>query len=224
MILSNCNIIDLENGEVHPDLDIQIESQRIKDIGKNLHSDSNILDMQGSYLLPGLFNMHNNLSMVFPFRDTDLSEPLAITVLRCYRRADDALKAGITSLRTVGEQNRVDLYLKKMINTGWVRGSRIFAGGKGLGRTGGHGSDFGQVEADGPAQFERAAKEELSLGADHLKVFITGGIAKEEEALEEPQMTREEMAAVVSVVRAHRTYVAAHAGGSRAITVAAEAE
>ena len=131
MILSNCNIIDLENGEVHPDLDIQIESQRIKDIGKNLHSDSNILDMQGSYLLPGLFNMHNNLSMVFPFRDTNLSEPPAITVLRCYRRADDALKAGITSLRTVGEQNRVEFYLKKMINTGWVHGSRIFAGGKG---------------------------------------------------------------------------------------------
>ncbi|HYB04250.1 MAG TPA: amidohydrolase family protein [Nitrososphaerales archaeon] len=167
--------------------------------------------------------MHNNLSTVFPFKDTDLSESPAITVLRCYRRADDALKAGITSLRTVGEQNRADLYLKKMINTGWIRGPRIFAAGKGLGSTGGHGSDFGQVEVDGPEQFERAAREELSLGVDHLKIFITGGIAKEEEALEEPQMTREEMAAMVSVARDHGTYVAAHAGGSRAIVVGAEA-
>jgi imidazolonepropionase-like amidohydrolase len=62
----------------------------------------------------------------------------------------------------------------------------------------------------------------LALGADHLKIFITGGIAKLEEELGEMQMTKEEIAAVTSVARCRGTYVAAHVGGSTAIIEAAE--
>ena len=139
-----------------------------------------------------------------------------LQTLRCYRRAHEALVAGITSLRTVGEQNRADIYLKKMINQGEVEGPRIFAGGKGLGITGGHGSDFGQVEADGVEEFLEAARNEFALGADHLKIFITGGIAKKEEGLEEPQMNKDEMAAVVSVARAKGSYVSCTRGRLKA--------
>ena len=53
----------------------------------------------------------------------------AITVLRCYRRALDALRAGVTTLRRVGEINRADIALKRMINEDWVEGPRIVAGG-----------------------------------------------------------------------------------------------
>jgi imidazolonepropionase-like amidohydrolase len=229
IVLRNCNVVDVETGKTHGGVDLEVVGNRIKGLGNEVGvgggsvTPERVIDMKGSYyVLPGLFNMHNNLSMVFPFKDTDPNESPAVTVLRCYKRALDALEAGVTSLRTVGEQNRADVYLKKMINEGWVRGPRIFAGGKGLGATGGHGSDFGQVEADGSDEFRKAARRELSLGADHLKIFITGGIAKKEEGLEEPQMTREEMAAVVSVARARGTYVAAHAGGSRPIVAAAE--
>jgi imidazolonepropionase-like amidohydrolase len=110
-----------------------------------------------------------------------------------------------------------------MINAGWIEGPRIIAGGKGLGVTGGHGSSFGQVEADGAEEFRKAARRELALGADHLKIFITGGIAKLEEEFGEMQMTKDEIAAVTSVARSRGTYVAAHVGGSTAIIEAAEA-
>jgi len=224
-MLSNCNVVDIQSGKVEHDLDIEIQHNKIGHVGKSSKHESpeEVIDVHGAYLLPGLFNMHNNLSMVFPFKNTDLNESPAITALRCYRRAHDALMAGVTSLRTVGEQNRADIYLKRSTNQGLVEGPRIFAGGKGLGITGGHGSDFGQVEADGVEEFMKAARNEFALGADHLKIFITGGIAKQEEGLEEPQMNKEEMAAVVSVARAKGSYVAAHAGGSRPIMVAAEA-
>ena len=181
------------------------------------------MDLQGSYVLPGLFNMHNNLSLVFPFKDTDPNESPAITVLRCFKRAQDALLAGVTTLRTVGEQNRADIYLRRMINEGWVRGPRLFVAGKALSVVGGHGAGFGQHELSGAEEFRRAARAELSLGANHLKIFITGGIAKKEEAFEESQMTREEMEAVTTVARSKGTYVCAHSGGSRPIIAAAEA-
>jgi imidazolonepropionase-like amidohydrolase len=41
----------------------------------------------------------------------------------------DALRAGVTTLRRVGEINRADIALKRMINEGWVEGPRIVAGG-----------------------------------------------------------------------------------------------
>lgn len=223
LILENCHAVDVANSTVEENVEISVEEGRISGIAKVHDSGGARLDLEGSFVLPGLFNMHNNLSLVFPFKNTDLSESSAITALRCFRRASDALEAGVTTLRTVGEQNRADIYLRKMINDGWVRGPRLFVAGKGLSAVGGHGSDFGQHELSGAEEFRKAARHELSLGADHLKIFITGGIAKREEEFEDSQMTRSEMEAVASVARSRGKYVCAHAGGSAPIMVAVEA-
>lgn len=222
MTLDNCHVVDIVSSKIEENVKILIEGERIAKISKNV-TEGKTIDLSGRYVLPGLFNMHNNLSLVFPFKDTDPNESPAITALRCYRRAHDALVAGITTLRTVGEQNRADVYLRKMINSGWVEGPRLFIAGNALSTVGGHGSDFGQKELSGPEEFRKAARYELSLGVNHLKIFITGGIAKKEEAFEESQMTKAEIEAVTSVARSKGTYVCAHAGGSRPIMTAVEA-
>ncbi len=223
LLLENCNVVDVANSTIDDNVNVAVTNGKIQAISKRESFEGDRVDLKGNYILPGLFNMHNNLSLVFPFKDTDPNESPAITVLRCYRRAHDALIAGVTTLRTVGEQNRADIYLRKMIDKGWIEGPRLFAGGKGLSAVGGHGSGFGQHELSGAEEFRKAAREELGLGANHLKIFITGGIAKKEEAFEEPQMTVEEMEAVTSVARSKGTYVCAHSGGSRPIIAAAEA-
>jgi len=224
LTLENCHLVDVASSSIERDVNIVVEKDKISKISKNPSpADTKKMDLGGRYVLPGLFNMHNNLSLVFPFKDTDVNESPAVTSLRCYKRARDALLAGVTTLRTVGEQNRADIYLRKMIDGGWVEGPRMFVAGKGLSAVGGHGSDFGQNELSGPEEFRKAARYELSLGANHLKIFITGGIAKKEEAFDEPQMTKQEMEAVTSVARSKGTYVCAHAGGSRPIVTAVEA-
>ncbi|MEM2883731.1 MAG: amidohydrolase family protein [Nitrososphaerales archaeon] len=223
-ILENCSIVDVEEGIVKEDVKIVVKHGLIEDILEGSRRvEGVVLDLQGCFVLPGLMNAHNNLSIDFPFEKTNPNEDPAITVLRCYRRALDALRSGVTTLRTVGEMHRADIALKKMINEGWVDGPRIVAGGKGLGSTGGHGAGFGQVEADGPYEFLKAARTELAYGADHIKIFISGGIAKPEEEFDEPQMTKEEMQAVTYAAKAKNTYVAAHAGGSNAIITAVAA-
>lgn len=222
-VLTNCNVIDLENGYVHENINIMIENKFIQNISKKVNNDKKKIDLKGKYLMPGLFNMHNNLSMVFPFKNTNLRESPAITVLRCYRRALDAFYSGITTLRTVGEMHRVDIYMRNAINRSLLAGPRVYAAGKGLGSYGGHGSEFGQIQARGPSDFGKKARRELEQGADHLKIFITGGIAKKEEEFSELQMTYEEMKAVVTEAEVYGTYVTAHAGGSHAITQAVNA-
>lgn len=223
-VLDNCHVVDVAEGVVRKEVKIVIRGRLIEGVvEKGVKPEGRVVDLQGCYVMPGLINAHNNLSIEFPFEKTNPNEDPAVTVLRCYRRALDALRSGVTTLRTVGEINRADIALKRMIGEGWVEGPRIIASGKGLTSTGGHGAGFGQIEADGPHEFLKAARRELAYGADHIKIFISGGIAKPEEEFDEPQMTREEMQAVVHAAKAKRTYVAAHAGGSNTILAAVEA-
>jgi imidazolonepropionase-like amidohydrolase len=71
--------------------------------------------------------------------------------------------------------------------------------------------------ADGYDGFLRAARTELAAGADHIKVFITGGIAREGETFDGAEMTLEEMKAVVRAADERGSYVVAHAGDAGAI-------
>jgi imidazolonepropionase-like amidohydrolase len=94
---------------------------------------------------------------------------------------------------------------------------RIFAGGRAVSTTGGHGKDSGSNYADGYDEFLKTARRELGFGADHIKVFISGGIGDAHESMSGAQMTMEEMNAVVRATIEHDTYVVAHAANAVAI-------
>jgi len=219
--LSNACIVDVRRGEIREG-SVTIRSGRIVEESEDEPHGSADVDIGGAYVVPGLINCHTHLSIVFPFSEWDEHESPATTALRCSRRGFDALRAGVTTVRTVSEMHRADIALRSMIENGWVRGPRIFSGGCGIGVTGGHGAGFGVLIADGADAFRRQARRELAAGADHLKIFLTGGIAHRNELFQAPQMTREEIAAVVAVARSRSTYVTAHAGGGRALTEALE--
>ena len=220
-VLTNARILDVGEGSFREG-SLTIGDGKIASIDAAA-GDNDAIDLEGAYLLPGIITCHTHLSITFPFHETDENESPAITALRCQKRANDALQAGITTIRTVGEMHRADLSLRIMIQKGWATGPRIVSGGKSISVTGGHGSGFGALIADGPDSFRKAGREELTAGADHIKIFITGGIAQEKETFSEPQMSVEEMEAVVSVARSRDTYVCAHSGGSGQVIKAAKA-
>ncbi len=222
--LGNARIVDVDTGAIQEG-SVVIEGSRIAAVESTRRSapGEDTIDLDGGYLLPGLVTCHTHLSIVFPFHRTDETESPATTVLRCRRRAREALRAGVTTVRTVGELHRADIALRESIRLGFAEGPRIVSGGKGLSVTGGHGRGFGAILVDGPEGFRRAAREEIAAGADHLKIFISGGIAHQEERLDEPQMSFDEMEAVVAVARSIDTYVCAHAGGPGAIRTAIDA-
>jgi imidazolonepropionase-like amidohydrolase len=179
-----------------------------------------VYDLGGRYLVPGLISCHTHLSVVYPFQATDESESPGLSALRAASRAHDALLAGITTIRCVHEINRADLILRRSAAEGWVRVPRIRAAGRALSTTGGHGWGSGCRYADGADQFLAAARAELAAGADHLKVFITGGLAHAGEVLAGMQLTAEELSSVVRAAREKATYVVAHASNSVAIAEA----
>lgn len=221
-VLKNCKVIDVRKGQVNK-LQVMVEGATITSIGDGRVLSDHSIDLDGGYLLPGLINCHVHLGETFPSYEVDSSESSAMHVLRCYRRGFDALQAGITTVRSMLTRHYADIDLRNMIQKGCVEGPRILSAGRSISVTGGHGSHSGSLLADGPDDFIKKAREELSSGSDHLKIFITGGIDSREEAFDESQMTIEEIEATVSVAKSKHTYVAAHAGESGPILMAVKA-
>ncbi|MCU1489575.1 MAG: amidohydrolase family protein [Acidimicrobiaceae bacterium] len=230
MWLTNCTVVDVESGAVRPQASIEVIGDRITQVvtrsdrateGESATTGSSQhYDLGGRYVLPGLISCHTHLSVVYPFSATDETESAGLTTLRSLARARDALEAGITTIRCVHEQNRADLLLRRSADEGWAGVPRIFGAGQALSTTGGHGWGMGASYADGADEFLSAARAELAAGADHLKVFITGGLAHAGEVMEGMQLTVEELASVVRAAREKAKYVVAHAANSVSIAQA----
>ncbi len=176
-----------------------------------------VVDVGGRWLLPGLISCHTHLSVVFPFSDTDEAENPAITAYRSATRATEALRAGITTIRCVHEQNRADLLLRAAVSRGWFTAPRILGAGRAISTRGGHGQGSGCAYATGEREFYQAALAELAAGADHVKIFINGGLASAGEHYEHPEMTDAEIGGAVRAAAEHDTYVVAHSGAPAAI-------
>ena len=174
----------------------------------------------------GLMDMHVHLGLALPgpARLAAQLESDMELLIRAYRNALDALEAGVTFLRTVGDPRGVDLALKRAIDGGQLRGPRIVSAGRAVIITGGHGfSSEGCVEADGADGFRAAARAQLKAGADHIKLCITGGIAGEHEQIRDSQATYDEIAAAAEAAHNAGKPITAHAGSPTAIARGIEA-
>ena len=216
MWLTDARVVDVVTGTIRDGVSVEISGGRIGAIQSGPGAGEQ-LSLDGRYLLPGLISVHTHLSVVYPFSAYDLAENPGLTVLRSYQRAQDALAAGVTTIRCVHELNRADLLLAEAARAGWADVPRIVGAGRAISTTGGHGDGHGSALADGPEAFREAALAELDAGCSHIKVFITGGIANLGETFDTPEMSLAEMQATVGAAAERDTYVVAHAGSSLAI-------
>jgi imidazolonepropionase-like amidohydrolase len=216
--LANAKVVDVLSGKVSVGRNVEIVDGEIRSISLRLPSGQpDVTDVEGRFVLPGLISCHTHLSVVFPMSSTDPMENPAATALRAAKRASDALAAGITTVRCVHEQNRVDLWLRDAVRRGWAQAPRIFGAGQAITTPKGHGAGAACAEAEGEDEFYRSASAELEAGADHVKIFINGGLAREGEDPSRSEMTDEELSGTVRAAREHDTYVVAHSGASTAI-------
>lgn len=193
-----------------------------------------VLELDGYTCLPGLIDMHDHITdrdndtrdLSLYFRRT-AKEQLAIS----RANAEVTLQAGFTTIRNVGAYIAWSaLDIRDRINRGEVAGPRMQAAGIYLTIPGGGGDLLipGVPEADipaivrvgvarGPEQFAEKARLAVSRGADLLKVIASGAVLAYGGVPGAPEMTREELAAVVEVGHAAGIKVAAHAHGAQSI-------
>jgi imidazolonepropionase-like amidohydrolase len=184
----------------------------------DLPAGAEVLDWSGQTVLPGLIDCHVHL--VFsaganPLRDV-LAEDDRALLLRAAQNARQALAAGITTVRDLGGRGGVTLTLRDAIAAGLVPGPRVLAAGAPLTITGGH-CHFLGLEADTAEEVRKAARWQLKVGADCLKLMATGGRMTPGTNVRQPQYGVEELRAAVAEARRAEKTIAAHAIGTPGI-------
>jgi imidazolonepropionase-like amidohydrolase len=222
-------VVDLNGDAPIQNAVILVDGERITAIGSadevSIEDGTEIIDVSGTWLIPGLMNMHTHYGLVLPGKmAAELAhETEGELTLRMAHAAREVLQAGVTTTRSPGDAKHGDIALMKAINKGQAVGPRIYSAGESLIITGGHGSEHGVEYADGPYELMKAARREISAGASWVKILISGGIATDGGDISKALMTPEEINAVVDAAHRFGAKVAAHSGSSSATSVAIDA-
>ncbi|KAH3669222.1 hypothetical protein OGAPHI_001343 [Ogataea philodendri] len=230
-------IIDTDKGVAVKKKTVLTANGRFEDIissSKEFSSDYKVIDCEGKFLCPGLFD--NHVHVVSAPGETELRRLFDVkrdTVnMRAAKNIEMMLARGFTSIRDTGGAG---YHFVKAIEEGVIKGPRLFFCGGAISQTGGHG-DFRDREtasdevdscachrsylgvvADGVPECMRAARDNLRTGAHFIKIMGGGGVASPTDKLTNMQYTDEEIQAIVKVAQSYDTFVTAHAYTPRSI-------
>ena len=221
-------LIDVTNATVKTEMTVVVEGDRIVAVEQGYTAnDGQVIDLKSHTLMPGLMDMHVHIeSESGPKRYLEKftlnKEDIAF---RAAAYAERTLMAGFTTVRDVGGSG-VNIALSKAIEQGWAKGPRIFTAGKGIGSTGGHADPTNGLRLDlshdagpvlgiinSPEDARKAVRYRYKEGSKLIKIAATGGVLSLASSGQNPQLTLDEMEAVVQTATEYGMHVAAHAHG-----------
>ena len=236
-------LIDGDTDVVKQDVLVVIRDGNIKSVQeKASRNDAKrthipVLELPGYTCLPGLIDMHTHLTDR-PEDTKDLtvyfSRPDEETLRLSKENASATLLAGFTAVRNVGTYVLgADTALRDMINAGNAAGPRMQVSGPYLTIPHGGGDlfvpDFKEPPgserfhagvARGADAFRERADFLIENGSDLLKVIASGAVLAFGGVPGAPEMTQDEIQAVVDIAHAVGKRVAAHAHGAESIRMA----
>jgi len=188
----------------------------IKEMGY-LPKDIEIIDLTNYYLMPGLIDCHTHLSIIpgEGNQSEQVCQPAGINILRSLPNLRRDLQSGVTTMRIMGEEHYIDIDIKNAINKNIIQGPQLLVSGKSLAPSNGFG--VGLTASDGEAEIRKLSRQNLAKGADHLKMFITGGLSSENSNTDSCNYTKKEINTAVEEAERAGKYVAAHAHGGRGL-------
>lgn len=214
---------------------VVVENGKITGVGPaaTIPAGAEVFDFGDATLLPGFIDAHTHLTMMYSddYKQQALDElqkPIAEQAIDATANARVTLLAGITTVRDVGSSDFLDVGLRNAIRDQVVPGPRMLVCVHAIGSTGGHcdgqggyraglfGHDSGPEDGviNGPEQARFAVRFNHKYGADVIKVCATGGVLSLADDVDTPQLTQDELNAIVDEAHALHRKAAAHAHGA----------
>ncbi len=225
------SLIDGKSKTQQSQVTIIVEGNKIVSVDKGFTKagkDDKLMDLSKKTVMPGLIDMHVHLEsetskdgLVKRYTMNEADVAFQSTI---YARRN--LMAGFTTVRDCGGSG-VNISLRNAVNAGTIVGPRIFAAGKGVATTGGHGDPTNGARKDlmgdpgpkegvinGPDDARKAVRQRYKDGADFIKITATGGVLSVAKDGSGPQFTQEEVNAIVEAAKDYGFHTAAHAHGA----------
>ena len=207
-LISGGTLIDGTGAEPGANPGIFINEGNIMSLGTpdSLPADVKIIDAEGKWVLPGLFDLHAHIT--FKLAGARDLEDDVVNALRSERFLERYQEIGVTVVRDVASRYHVGYSLKRAQRDGLIGGARLYVSGPLITTTGGHATEFQPlippiwaVEADGPWEFRKRVREAAKLGADLIKTTTP--------------YTLEELSAAVEEAHLWKLRLTAHLGGAQ---------
>ena len=218
-------VIDGTGSGLHQGTAVLVGEGRILELDtsdKLLPKADEVIELGSSILLPGFIDTHTHISVRPGEGDQhgQLARPALWQALRGVNNVRRMLESGVTTARIMGEKDGLDFAFRDATAKGEIPGPRLFVAGNALSASHGHGAGLGV--ADGVDEVRKQVRANLKQGADHIKLFVTGGVSSSGGDIYAYHYSREEIRAAVEEAHRAGRKVAAHAHGGEGVTLCAE--
>jgi imidazolonepropionase-like amidohydrolase len=239
IVLKAAHLFDSASGKLMDHGLVVVSGGKIQAVGvdASIPGDAQVIDLGEATLLPGFIDAHvhleseNSLNWYEDFYDGVMRFPTEQALYGAHY-AKATLEAGFTSVRDVGSMNYIAASLRNAIRAGMIPGPRMLVSNYAIGSTGGHADQdpyppqlievAGPIKGvcNGPEECRAAVRYQIKYGADVIKFMPSGGVLSLSDPVDNPQLTQEEMNAIVSEAHNWGRKVAAHCHGDRAAKMA----